>query len=207
MNKSISHLQTCVNNLVDTLQKLLVENHPVIARKLNLALYQLDNAKTVEQYQQIGVLLRDTWIEFSQSVYSKEFLPPNTPEPSPSDAKQMLVYTVQYLTKNNKELLKMAKSVFDLTNKIQHDRNIASESPRWCLIMTALSMVMMLDLTERSKKFKEKIFYKCPKCGSLNFRHEIRWEQDFDSSAFEIWAVTCLDCGFYLDEMGRTEGI
>ena len=44
---------------IDVYLKDIVTHHELVARKLRMAQRQLHRASTVEEYQQIGILLRD----------------------------------------------------------------------------------------------------------------------------------------------------
>lgn len=59
-----------------------------VSRKLSIAISQLEQAKSIEEYQQIGILVRDTLIEFGQSIYNKNMLVEGMPVPSTTDAKK-----------------------------------------------------------------------------------------------------------------------
>ena len=40
---------------------------------------------SVEEFKQIGVIIRDAWIEYSQSIFHPKFLPEGINEISPAD--------------------------------------------------------------------------------------------------------------------------
>ena len=73
---------------------LLWQKHSLVARKLSIAIEQYENASSTEEYQQIGIIIRDAWIEFAQKLFRLEFVPEGNKIPGTSDVKAMLQYTI-----------------------------------------------------------------------------------------------------------------
>ena len=77
---------------IDNYIKDIKVYHELVARKLRLAQRQLRRATTIEEYQQIGILVRDSWIEFTRKLFSLNLLPVDTTPPGTADVKTMLSY-------------------------------------------------------------------------------------------------------------------
>ena len=77
-------LLTAIGSLLEELEA----SNSVVGRKLAMAISQLEKASSIEEYQQIGILIRDAWIEFGQSIFETNMLPQDTPAPGNADAKK-----------------------------------------------------------------------------------------------------------------------
>ena len=100
--------------------------HPIVAPKLEKAATQLSDAKSVEELQQIGILLRDAWIELVQKLFKPEFIPDGEDQPQSTKVKTMLEYIMAQWKNCQRILLGIAKSLNSLSNEIQHDSNVAA---------------------------------------------------------------------------------
>lgn len=196
-------LSTIVNSLLEGLATFSA----TATRKLSLALSQLDKAGSVEEYQQIGIIVRDAWIEFAQSIFRPDMLGQDMPAPSNSDAKRLVECALKYHTSDYEYLLTSMKDSYDLANSIQHDTNAKKVSVVQLLSMASLCMALILDAITQSPLFRDRPYYKCPICGSLKLEMQKKWEPDFDG-AFEVDVLVCADCGwYYIEELGGMSGI
>lgn len=158
---------------------LIEEKHSLVASKLLLALEQLKKASSLDEYQQIGILIRDAWIEFAQKIFIKDYVPGGAEIPSQSDAKKMLDYTTQNWRNCPKKLIGLSKQLYDLATEIQHDRNVLLISVKWDILITIFTMSLLLELDSENQKLADRRYYKCPKCGNINLSFEK--EQEIDS--------------------------
>lgn len=121
----------------------IAEYDPIAGKKLRLAVDQLEGFDETEQLQQIGILVRDAWIEFTQKIWAgltdidKSGIGPN-------DVKGML-------TQSNldNEPARIASLAFDMAIKVQHDRNVTFDFTRGCVVITALAMDMLIESAKR----------------------------------------------------------
>jgi len=188
---------------IDDYIKDIKTYHELVARKLRLAQRQLKRATTIEEYQQIGILVRDSWIEFARKLFSLNLLPIGTVTPGTADVKSMLSYIFKQWPNCSEKLKKQCEILFSLTNEIQHRTSIDEISTEWCVVNTAMAMALLLELDSQSNQFASRRYYKCPNCGSLSLSVTKDREVDYDGPGpeFENWG--CNDCDWehfiYLD--------
>jgi hypothetical protein len=193
--------------LVGSLVKQIEPFNAAVARKLSMAVSQLEEAKSVEEYQQLGILIRDTLIEFGQSIYSKDMLGTGMTAPSNSDAKRLIEYALEYYSVNHEHFGKVLKACFDYANAIEHDSNIRKEHVLQALSITALCIALVIETITQSIVFNKRPYYKCPNCGSLDLEVKEHWEHDIDA-AWKMDKIVCCECGwFYIEEMGGMSGV
>lgn len=195
-----------IRSVVTTSIGEIIVFNPVIARKLTLALSQLDEAKSIEQYQQIGIVIRDALIEFSQSIFSREMVPATESLPGSNDAKKMIKYTLDFFGINGK-LNDIVKVCLDYSNTIQHDTNIKHENVIEALSITSLCVCLIIEAIQSQEKYKSRPYYKCPNCGSLKLSTTDHWEIDIDAG-WRMDKLVCEHCGwYYIEDMGGMSGV
>jgi hypothetical protein len=192
-----------ISNLV---QQIEVFN-ATVSRKLSMAIAQLKEAKSIESYQQIGILIRDTLIEFGQSIYNKNMLVEGETVPSDTDAKRMIEYTLNYYGVSHEGLSDFVKTCWSYAVAIQHDSNVKKESAVQTLSMTSLCIALIIEAINQSGTYKKRLYYKCPICGSLDLKVEEHWERDIDA-AWKMDKIICSNCGwYYIEELGGMSGV
>ena len=179
---------------IDVYLKNIVVYHELVARKLRMAQRQLRRASTVEEYQQIGILLRDAWIEFSKKIFSLDLVPEGEAPPGRSDAKAMLSFALVQWPHFTDKLKKLCNTLIDLANEIQHRRSIDELTTEWCLLNTAMAMALLLELDRQHAGRTSRRYYTCPNCGSLNLTVTRDREVDFDGPGPEYESWECGDC-------------
>ncbi len=178
-----------------------------VSRKLSMAVSQLEQAKSIEEYQQIGILVRDSLIEFAQSIYNKNMLVEGTQEPSTTDAKRMIKYALDYYGVNHKNLNDFIKTCWNYAVAVQHSPSVKKESVVQALSMTSLCIALVVEVIAQSDSFEKRPYYKCPNCGSLDLEAKEHIEGDFDG-AWKMDKIVCSDCGwFYIEDMGGVSGV
>ena len=122
---------------------------PKAGRKLRLAVDKIKDTENVEEWQSTGILIRDAWIELAQKICQAMNI--DTSGIGLNDVKGML----GRLELDHK-ILEFMKSVYDLSQKVQHDRRIDEPTAKACLIATALSMQTLIyhELHRTKKKPK-----------------------------------------------------
>lgn len=207
-DKPISNYQeNGLKTIIESLGDSIGAHNEIVARKIRLALNQLSMADSIENFQQIGIIIRDSWTEFSQSIYTVDFLPDGVDAPSPTHAMKMTEYVLQATRESSDHLLRISKSAYDLCNKLQHDINATRGMAIQCISMTCLCMSLILDSMARNQLLVKRPYYKCPNCGSLRLETREQWVPDIDS-AFKVDKLICTECGwFYIEEMGGMSGI
>jgi hypothetical protein len=192
---------------VTTLTEEIQVFNSVISRKLALAAMQLQQAKSVEEFQQIGIITRDALIEFGQSIFQRDMLPDNTAVPSNSDAKALTDVTMKYYDISDENLKQFLKTCLGYSNAIQHDTSVKKEAAFRALCMTTLFIALAYHAIAQSPSYKTRPYYKCPNCGGLNLvvKEYVVREVDY---AWKTDKLVCLDCGwFYIQELGGVTGI
>jgi len=193
--------------VVNVLTKHLIEHNATVARQIDMAMDQLITAGSTEEFQQIGIIMRDAWIEFSQSIFRKEFLPNGVNSISSADAKRLLQYSLDRVKSNTEYLIKMSKTAFDLCNKVEHDLNVTQEMALECIISSVMCMGLVLKTLINNDLLISRPYYRCPNCGSLKLETREHWEPDIEG-AFRVDKLTCTECGwFYIEEMGGMSGV
>jgi len=179
---------------IDNYIKDIKASHELVARKLRLAQRQLTRATTVEEYQQIGILIRDSWIEFARKLFSLGLVPAGITPPGPADVKGMLSYIFKQWPNCSEKLKKQCEILLSLTNEIQHRTSIDEISTEWCVVNTAIAMALLLELDSQSNQLASRRYYTCPNCGSLNLSVTRDREVDYDGPGPEFENWECGDC-------------
>lgn len=207
MATSPNGLEHSLLNAMVVLLNELAAYSTVAANRLSLIITQFSKARSVQEYQQVGIGMRDSWIEFAQSIYMSEFCPPGQQAPGRADTKKMIEYTLRSLDDKSGFLVSLAKSTYDLANELQHDLSATRQTALWCLCSTILSMSLILDLVARSDVKVKSPYYKCPNCGSINLENKEHWEVDYEG-AWKCEKLVCTDCGwYYIEDLGGITGI
>lgn len=179
---------------INTYLRDIKEKHELVARKLKLAQRQLGRAATVEEYQQIGILIRDSWVEFAKKLFSPGLVPAGGTSPGPADVKGMLSYVFTQWTNCSEKLKRLCEILLALSIEIQHRTSIDKTSTEWCLVNTAIAMALLLELDSQSNRLASRRYYTCPICGSLNLSVTRDREFDFDGPGPEFENWQCGDC-------------
>ena len=192
---------------VNILTKHLIEHNATVARQIDIAMDQLITAGSAEEFQQIGIIMRDAWIEFSQSIFRKEFLPTGVNSISSADAKRLVQYSLKKVKSNTEYLIELSKTAFNLCNKVEHDLNATQEMALQCIISSVMCMGLIQKTMINSDLLISRPYYRCPSCGSLKLETKEHWEPDIEG-AFKVDKLTCTECGwFYIEEMGGMSGV
>jgi hypothetical protein len=118
-----------------------------VGKKLRLANDKIKNGIQTEDWQETGVLIRDSWIELSQKLCEFNKIDTSSIE------KDKVMDKLRKLNLNEK-ILSLAKSCFDLSSKVHHDRNITQEVAMACV---ESSIFTMQSLTS---KYTENLYLK-----------------------------------------------
>ena len=170
-------------------------SHELVARKLRLAQRQLKKATTVEEYQQIGILIRDSWIEFTRKMFSLSLVSAGITPPGSADVMGMLSYVFTQWPNCSQKLKRQCEILLSLTNEIQHRTSIDEISTEWCVVNTALVMALLLELDSQSNQLVSRRYYRCPICGSLRLLVIKDTEVDpRDGSLYDYEQWECQDC-------------
>ena len=183
-----------INSIMPLIEEIS-HKHPIVASKLEKAAAQLLDSESVEELQQIGILLRDAWVELVQKLFKIELVPEGYDQPSPTDVKKMLDYILDKWTNCPRILKGIAKSLHSLSNEIQHDLNVDTFKVTWGLTMTTNAMLLIIDLDEQNEKLVDRRYYKCPQCGSLDLKCVKDTEVDpIDGPIFDYESWQCSAC-------------
>ncbi|HZH77753.1 MAG TPA: hypothetical protein VEY88_17135 [Archangium sp.] len=107
----------------------------LVDRQLHKVRHSLEQAKNEEDFQNVGLLCRETLISLAQAVYSSERHPsPDGKPPSPTDAKRQLdAYILTELAgSSNEEARRHVKAAIDLANALQHRRTASFRDAAMC---------------------------------------------------------------------------
>lgn len=123
-----------------------------VDRILKKCANQFATAKITEDYQQIGLLCRETFISTASIVYNTEM--GNSEDgtvPSKTDSKRMLeIYIENKLNgQSNQTIRKYLRSSIDLSNELQHKRTASKVDAAICLQAT-ISVVKTIMFIEKT---------------------------------------------------------
>ena len=170
----------------------LWEKHALVAKKLSLAISQLQSASSIEEYQQVGILVRDAWIEFAQKLFNMDSLSPHVAIPK---LKEMLKQIMAQWPSKPKELISLSETLIDLANEVQHKTTVDVVSVKWCVLVTLVAMTMILDLDSQHDGLANRRYYKCPQCGSLYVSCKKGQEIDpLDGPLYDYEIWSCDQC-------------
>ena len=126
-----------LSNAIGALDILVSED---VGRKLRLALKKLNESEQKEEWQTVGILVRDAWIEMTQELCNQKKIDTSDIE---ADKVVDRLIKLKINTKDEK-LFNLAKAAFNLSFKTYHDRNIGRFIARACLVSTIASMYAIL---------------------------------------------------------------
>jgi len=112
-----------------------------LGKKLRSAIDKLQYSEDREEWQQIGLLMRDSWIVLMQKLCKEKSI--DTSNIGHNDVKAMLGKL-----KLEDEILGLSKSAYALCLKIQHDRNITRTIAQTCTVTTITLMQTILYAVE-----------------------------------------------------------
>jgi len=112
--------------------------NPEVGTRLRLAINKLEKGDVAE-WQNTGIQLRDAWIEFLRQLCLEQNI-------DVSDIRSDDVTGMLTKLRIRDRFKKLAKSAFDLSLEIQHDRNVSKSVTRTCVITSILSLQTFLEL-------------------------------------------------------------
>ncbi len=118
-----------------------------VGRKLKLAENEIQKGIHTENWQNIGLLVRDAWIELSRSLCDKEKV-------DISNIEKDKVIDKLIKLRIDKYVLNLCKASFDLSLKVQHDRKIKKEIAIACFTSSVFSMQSILIKYLKHHEFK-----------------------------------------------------
>ena len=113
----------------------------LVDRQLDSLRHQMAAASTEEEFQQVGLLCRESLISLAQAVFDPELHPPLDSlgqDISSTDVKRMMGQYVEAECggPSNREVRKCIKSSYDLANAVQHGRNSTYREAALCVQAT-----------------------------------------------------------------------
>lgn len=115
---------------------------PIVGRKLRLARSKLEGSQSNEELQQVGILVRDAWIEFSGALCTS--LQVDT-----ADVENDKVLGRLKKLRLENELLDSCRVSLNLSLKVQHDRAVKGYEAEMCLLLSVFSMRTLLHKSQR----------------------------------------------------------
>jgi len=111
--------------------------YPEVGKTLRIAVKKLNEVESIKEWQTVGILLRDAWIELIQKICHEKGV--DLSGIGHDQVSGMLGKL--YLSE---KIERFMKSVFDFSLHIQHNRKIDRSVTRAALAATVLSMQMLL---------------------------------------------------------------
>ena len=113
----------------------------LVDRQMDSLRQQLTAASTEDEFQQVGLLCRETLISLAQAVFDPQRHPPlygDLKDISNADVKRMMERYVEAECggPSNQKLRKCIKSTYDLANVVQHGRNSTHREAALCVQAT-----------------------------------------------------------------------
>lgn len=106
---------------------------PPVGKKLRLARKKIEESRSSEELQQVGILVRDVWIEFSKALCKA--LQVDT-----ADVENDKVIDRLRKLKLEDELFNSCRASFNLSLKVQHDRGIRGDEAQMCLFLSIFTI-------------------------------------------------------------------
>ena len=134
--RECSWRQTQTDTITKAISEIDIE-FPLIGHSLRLARKKIDESSDSKEYQQVGILVRDSWIEFSHSLC----------EAFKVDTKDIQKDKVMDKLKKLKlgdELIDSCRVSLNLSLKVQHDRQIRGDEAQLCLFSSIFSMCTLI---------------------------------------------------------------
>lgn len=124
-----------------------------VDRVLLKARSRLNQAKSEEDFQGVGLLCREVLISLAQAVFDETLHPiSDRVELSPTDFKGMLEAYLNTVLRgpSNKPARSFSKACLDLANQLQHDRSASNQDATLCLAATS-SLVTTIAVVSGKK--------------------------------------------------------
>jgi hypothetical protein len=125
-------------DLTNTIVADIDDLYPEVSMRLRTAMKKDDSIDGDTNLQHIGILIRDAWIDFAKTVCNEQKI--DLSGIGQHDVKAMLGKL-----KINDEIIKHAKTSYDLSMYVHHNRNIQSSTARACVLSTAAIMQAIID--------------------------------------------------------------
>ena len=110
----------------------------VVGNKLYQACVLVKRSAQPEIYQQVGLLLRDGWIEFSHGIRAKVGELPGQPGKNDVKAVVRALHLDEFVTKK-------AERAYNSTNALQHDRKANPDKARACFTDSVMAMAKIIS--------------------------------------------------------------
>jgi len=189
------------SNRLAEVRGLLASRYPLVDEKVSLAERRLASATNAEDFQQVGLICRDIWIEFARAIYSDDFVPSGQDAPSVDQVNRRIELTLSYFGQfDSRELRQLVKAIFAYTQRLQHNREANPTEATRCLLVTALALGEMILLIEEAAKsiewFQRYGVYKCQACGSTKLEEDVAVDYDKDGAMSGTPYLFCTNCGW-----------
>jgi hypothetical protein len=125
-------------DLISELLADIDDLYPEVSRRLRTAMQKVAPIDGETDLQHIGILIRDAWIDFAETVCNEQKA--DLSEIGKHDVKAMLGKL-----KVNDEIMKHARTSYDLSTYVHHNRNIQSSAARACVLSTTAIMKAIID--------------------------------------------------------------
>jgi len=106
---------------------------PPVGKKLRLARNEIEESQSSAELQQVGILVRDAWIEFSKALCTSLQVDTRGVE------NDKVIDRLKKLKLEDK-LLDSCRASLNLSLKVQHDRGIRGDEAEMCLLLSIFSM-------------------------------------------------------------------
>lgn len=106
---------------------------PVIGQRLRLARKKVDESQSSEELQQVGILVRDAWIDLSRDLCSQRHV-------ETTDVEGDKVIDRLKKLRIGDELYNCCRASLNLSVKLQHDRQVRKDEAELCLVQSLFSM-------------------------------------------------------------------
>jgi hypothetical protein len=117
---------------------------PTVGKKLRLARRKVDESQNSEELQQVGILIRDAWIEFSKRLCSSLHVDTTGVE------NDKVVDRLRKLKLEDK-LFDSCRASFNLSLKVQHDRRVRRDEAELCLLQSLFSIHTLIHELANSR--------------------------------------------------------
>lgn len=159
-------------------------------RRWEQAADAFDGADEAEEFQAVGMRLRECLLTLVRSFATSDLIPTEVERPRLGDFTAWADLIADHICAGQERpatyLKRTAKATWDLVNWLTHYRDAGPYETRLAVEATAQVLGSMVALLVRSEKG---IPERCPECGSYRLHRDFRPEEDEDNPYVTICAV------------------
>jgi phage FluMu protein Com len=177
-----------------------LSSYPSVARRFLHAIKRANEAKSVEEVNEVALNCRELLNDYAQLIFSPEF----NSEAKAGDTRQLLKSTINHYTKGGRDrqvvssLNDFVSKVVDELHSITHSSNVFPEHAFMCIelcstLITSIENLILLSERKGNPIFEYFGVLKCPSCKSLKLKTYSYHNERRDDI---YYIVECTECNW-----------